>query len=108
MKKLLLSTVLLLCLSLTFTSCRDTKTEDAADAMENAADAMEDAADDMEATADDAMDATEMHWMKLDKLSTTLLTQQVKLLITLPMLQEKLLTMLLLQQKKPLTMLQMQ
>ena len=51
-KTLLLSTVLLLALSLTFTSCRETKNESVEDTLENAADAVEDA-------ADDAADATE-------------------------------------------------
>ncbi len=58
MKKLLLSTVLVVALGLSFTSCRETekKADDMGDAIENAAD---DTADAMEDAADDAADKTE-------------------------------------------------
>jgi len=55
MKKVLLSTVLVLALALSFTSCRDTK-EKTEDAVENAADAASDAVDSTKETAGDAVD----------------------------------------------------
>jgi len=58
MKKLLLSLALLLALSISFTSCRDTK-KSADDAVENVGDAMDDAADAVEETAEDAGDAVD-------------------------------------------------
>lgn len=72
MKKLLLSTALLLALAVTFTSCRDEKTEvTIEDSMDNTGDAMEDAADDMEDSmeeaADDAEGAMEEAGKALDK-----------------------------------------
>jgi len=63
MKKLLLSTALLLALSFTFTSCRDTKKESVEDSIENAGDAIEDAADAaaeaIEDAGEEASDAVE-------------------------------------------------
>ena len=56
MKKLILSSILLLALSLSFTSCRDVKekAEGATDAVENAADAATDAAGDAVDSAKEA------------------------------------------------------
>ena len=57
MKKVLLSTIMVLFLSLTFTSCRDTKekTEDTIEeAMDNAGDAIDEAGDAVEDAANEA------------------------------------------------------
>lgn len=59
MKKLFLSTLLLLAISLTFTSCRDTKkTESVEDAVENATQATEGALEETGKAIDNAVEKT--------------------------------------------------
>lgn len=59
MKKLVLSTVIVLALSLSFTSCRDSKKADSIeDAVENASDAVENAAEATGEAVESAANAT--------------------------------------------------